>query len=212
MMVKHHYPALANLNKEGTAPDGRKFRVTLADEARSFFLQAQDGEQKFNALRQYIFFTWPEFVADLKVINGRPKVSTTNKWNPWLERNLKAFTNSEYACKIGDTTFRFIGLTGCGGGGKTHSAGLYAAAWWMASPHNSIAILTSTTVGMIRHRIWPVIDHYSKNAYDMTTGKVARLERGRQARGVCLGGGAWRDAEGNSQSQGYARGAYPADY
>lgn len=167
--------ALSQLTQTGLAADGTKHQVTLQAQAFNAFLAAKDGADKFNALKSAMMLTWPEFTDDVKVVNGRAKFTPSNGWNPWLERMLRAFTNTEHAVKGGDTIFRYIGLTGCGGASKTHSAGLYAVAWWAASPHNSIAILTSTTVGMIRHRIWPVIDHYAKTAVDPITGKVVEF-------------------------------------
>lgn len=170
--MKTHYPDLEKLTKEVTATDGKKYRLTVREQAASEFLFSQDGETKFQALRRFLFLTWPEFVDDVKVgADGKLRFWPSNKWNPWLERHLRAFTNSEYATTTGDTVDRYIGLTGCGGAGKTHAAGLYAVAWWAVSPENSIAILTSTTVGMIGHRIWPIITHFHKNAYDVVTGK-----------------------------------------
>jgi hypothetical protein len=175
-MIQRMSNNLAQLNKKGRSTiDGREVIVTPRDEARSYFLGVKDGEIKYRALKNYIWLTWPEFTKGISVENGRIKADSTNKWNPWLERHLRAFCNTSYAKVIGDTTFRFIGLTGAGGAGKTHASGLFAVAWWQMSPFNSIAILTSTTVGMIRHRIWPVIDHYAQNSIDMVSGKPCQI-------------------------------------
>lgn len=116
--------------------------------------------------------SWPELV----VKDDKGKLHKSDRINPWLARCIRAFTSEEYAVYRNETVFRSIPLTGCGGAGKTQAAGLYAVGWWACSPHNSIAILTSTTKEMIRHRIWPVIQHYSQNLADTMTGE--RIEAG----------------------------------
>lgn len=124
------------------------------------FLTARDGEAKFLALWDAIHYTWPEFTARIQERNGRLQIASSSGWNPCLDRMLRAFTSTTHCIRRGDTIFRVITLTGAAGFGKTHVAGLYTVAWWLVDPHNSIATLTSTTVGMIRQRIWPVVSHY----------------------------------------------------
>lgn len=175
-MTPKHFPALGKIKHEGLGPDGRKYTVGVREIAASRFLNGTTGEEKFIGMRDFIFYTWPEFLADAKVdANGGVELMPSNYWNPWFERNLRAFTNTEYVERIGDTVFRYVGLTGCGGAGKTHVAGTFAVPWWGVDPENSIVILTSTTKEMIKRRIWPVISHYAENARDVVTGKPIKF-------------------------------------
>lgn len=78
-------------------------------------------------------------------------------WHEWRETMFHSLTDDEYATKIGPLTIRNIQWVGCGAGGKTASAGDYAFAWWIADPINSTVILTSTSKGKIKQRVWPLI-------------------------------------------------------
>lgn len=82
------------------------------------------------------------------------------KWNEWLEAQIQSLCDDHYAKKIGDTTQRHLTWAGCGSAGKTHAAALFAFIWFLADPHNSIVILTSTSAKMVRKRIWPVISSF----------------------------------------------------
>lgn len=140
------------------------------------FVTAQDGKEKYNALQNFISLTWPPFVSKWDIVakpegGSRIERVRSNLWNPWLERCLRAFTSTETAHIRGKNIFRGIILTGCGGAGKTHSAGLYAVAWWLPYRNSSIVTLTSTTKEMISQRIWPVINHYWSTAINCQTGK-----------------------------------------
>lgn len=138
------------------------------------FYYAKDGENKFLALKCFIQLTWPEFTDrwEWREHNGRrvPVAIPGLAWNPWLERCLRAFTNTEHAVRRGKSIFRSIVLSGAGGCGKTHSAGLYAVAWWLPYREGSIVTLTSTTKEMISQRVWPVINHYFTAAINIVTG------------------------------------------
>ena len=115
--------------------------------------------------------SWPE----MSVKEPGKRRRSSNRLNPWLCDCIHAFCSEEFAVYRGETVFRSIVLTGCGGAGKTQAAGLYAVGWWGCSPHNSIAILTSTTKEMIRHRIWPVIQHYRNTLQNTLTGQKLEL-------------------------------------
>jgi hypothetical protein len=116
--------------------------------------------------------SWPSLTISQK---GTIEKVVTNQVNPWMKECIQAFCSTEFAVRRGDTIFRSIVLTGCGGAGKTQAAGLYAIGWWGCSPKNSIAILTSTTKEMIRHRIWPVIQHYRNTLQNTLTGQKLEL-------------------------------------
>jgi len=128
------------------------------------------GRGKERHFWQAAVLSWPE----LSIGIGRDR-KYSNRVNPWLVDCITAFCSEEFAVYRGETVFRSIVLTGCGGAGKTQAAGLYAVGWWGCSPHNSIAILTSTTKEMIRHRIWPVIQHYRNGLENTMTGRKWEL-------------------------------------
>lgn len=138
------------------------------------FKLAEDGDVKYRALRMFIWLTWPEFVKQWEPDpkGGIPIPTLTDKWNPWLERNLRTICATKYASKRGKNIFRVITLTGCAGAGKTHFAGLYTDAWWMSDMQNSIATLTSTTKDMIGQRIWPVVSHFWETAVCTATNET----------------------------------------
>lgn len=137
------------------------------------------GEQKWVALQQLLFLQWPEdFTRECRVDpNGNLIFVPTPKWNPWMLRILKAMVGEEHAVRQGDSVFRSVVLTGCGGAGKTFTVGLYAVAWWAIDPENSIAVLTSTTKDMIRNRVWNVVRHFASSARDLETGIQIPLGR-----------------------------------
>ena len=104
---------------------------------------------KFEHLKNVIACLWPEMASE-------------EFWNPWLERCLRAFTNEEHKVVRHGVTVRVVVLSGCAAAGKTFAAGLYTVLWWLASPANSLAYFTSTSKDMVRKRIWPIIQKFSK--------------------------------------------------
>jgi len=115
---------------------------------------------KFEHLKNVIGCLWPDMVSE-------------KFWNPWLERCLRAFTNEEHKVVRHGVTTRTIVLSGCAAVGKTFSAGLYTVVWWLASPANSLAYFTSTSKDMVRKRIWPIIQKFSKEGVvNRVTGEV----------------------------------------
>ena len=118
------------------------------------FLAAPGPETltKFEHLKNMLGWVWPDSVEE-------------KSWNPWLERVLKACTNEDYTVRRHGTVIRTVILSGAAAAGKTYSAGLYACAWWLASPHNSIAYVTSTSRGMIRRRVWPIIQKFAGGGF-----------------------------------------------
>jgi hypothetical protein len=164
------FPELAAL---GDPQNGK----TALQRALSDFVYSTDGELRFRSLQTATFLMHPEFVssASFDKETGRAKFITTDKWNPWLERCFRAFTNEKYAVRIGDSVVRVVVLTGCGGAGKTFAAGLYTFMWWLPMMDKSIGILTSTTKDMIRNRIWSVIHHLHDGCQDLITGQKIEI-------------------------------------
>lgn len=70
----------------------------------------------------------------------------TVKWHPWNEWSAQRLCDHRVVC-----------MTGCAAGSKTHIAGVFGFAFFLASPTNTSVVLTSTTSKMVRKRIWPVI-------------------------------------------------------
>lgn len=96
-------------------------------------------------LKNFIELTWPDI-----------------KFNPWLEDQLRSLCDATTAVKIGTTKLRFVNWVGAGSAGKTFAAGLFGCAWYMVDlankrdPITSVTI-TSTSKGIIKQRVWPVI-------------------------------------------------------
>src|ERR1044072_7271998 len=95
----------------------RANKQTALQTCLSSFVYSKDEVERYAGLKTAIFLMFPEFVetASVEPDTGIVKFKTTNKWNPWLERNLKAFVNEKNAVRIGDSVFRSVILTGCGG-------------------------------------------------------------------------------------------------
>ena len=66
--------------------------------------------------------------------------------NPWTMRAIKSLCDNPW-----------LGMMGCGSSSKTFSSAFFACIWWLCLPEDSIVILTSTTMKMIRKRAWPII-------------------------------------------------------
>lgn len=66
-------------------------------------------------------------------------------------------------------------VTGPGASWKTTSAALYGLNFWQCSPHNTVVILTSTTLDGLRRRIWKEVTKY----YRMDTGGIGNLVQSR---------------------------------
>lgn len=71
------------------------------------------------------------------------------EWNPWLEDQIRSLCEN-----------RWVGWSGAASSGKTFGASLYATIWWLCAPDISSVILTSTTKGMIRKRMWANIQKF----------------------------------------------------
>lgn len=149
---------------------------TYRELCRGDFLYGKTDRARFGGMRNWLFMTWPSrFLHEVRPGPDLPLFVYNEGYNPWLERHLLAFTNEQYAVRQGDSVFRFIGLTGAGSCGKTHSSALYALAWWAMDPENSIVVLTSTTKDMIRSRVWSVIQDYASTAWDACYNEPAEL-------------------------------------
>lgn len=85
------------------------------------------------------------------------------QWNEWSDRQIRSLTDSE-GVRTGDAIFRTVAWSGCATASKSYIASLYAFVWWQVDPANSIVILTSTTRGMVRKRLWSNIARFHELA------------------------------------------------
>lgn len=118
-------------------------------------------------------------------------------WHEWNELCLWAWCNYEE-----------IGATGCASAHKTFSFSLFSFIEWLAKPTATTVLLTSTTIGALRGRIWNeirrfydqaslqfgynVIDSLQKIQYDKGNDKFA-------IRGIAVNSGDIEQAIGNIQ-------------
>lgn len=98
----------------------------------------QGGLGKYRHLRNVIDMLW-----------NRPGSPVKWVWTPWAERFMRA------ACE-----HQYLGVAGCAGSGKSYAAAVLAIVEYLCSPHNTIVVLTSTTLQMARKRIWKGIVEY----------------------------------------------------
>lgn len=80
---------------------------------------------------------------------NRPNSPVRFDWTPWAEQFLRA------ACE-----HQYVAVGGCAGSGKSYSAAVLAIIDYLCSPHNTIVILTSTTLREAKKRIWKGISEY----------------------------------------------------
>lgn len=80
---------------------------------------------------------------------NRPGSPVKWVWTPWAEQFMKAACETQY-----------LGVAGCAGSGKSYAAAVLAIVEYLCSPHNTIVILTSTTLREARKRIWKGICEY----------------------------------------------------
>jgi hypothetical protein len=78
-------------------------------------------------------------------------------WHEWREERFRTIFDDEYAHRVGGVTIRNISWVGPGAGGKTFDAGVFAYHYWLADPLNTAVILTTTSKGKLKQRVWPVI-------------------------------------------------------
>ncbi len=74
------------------------------------------------------------------------------QWYRWGERRLKADSERNWLTWIGPAS-----------SGKTVDGGVFDLEWWLQAPHESAVILCSTTMKMLRKRIWAAVAHYHQS-------------------------------------------------
>lgn len=109
-------------------------------ELRMWYERAPTGLDPITHLKNYFTLVHPECA-----------------WHEWRETMFRSLTDDEYVSKIGSSTIRNIQWVGAAAAGKTATAGDFAFAWWICEPKISTVILTSTSKGKIKQRVWPLI-------------------------------------------------------
>lgn len=71
------------------------------------------------------------------------------QWHPWNERQL------ELACKFG-----CLCIIGCANSSKTDFGAMWGIVNWMCSPHNTLVLVTSTSLKDSRKRMWGRVTTY----------------------------------------------------
>lgn len=69
--------------------------------------------------------------------------------DPWFRRRIQAFSESNWCAWHGP-----------GGCGKTTHAAAIAMQWWLEAPHASAVIACSTSIKMLRRRIWAQLSKF----------------------------------------------------
>jgi hypothetical protein len=70
----------------------------------------------------------------------------------WSDRRLKSGCNHNW-----------VGWAGPGGCGKTTDAAVQGLEWWLQAPDRTAVIMCSTTMKMLRKRIWAQVAHYHQS-------------------------------------------------
>lgn len=123
-------------------------------EAIAFLRNPTDGLGRLEHFKNWAFNTW---------------VGLRESWQPFADRQIASLCRETNVTRIGDKVIRSTVWTGCGGVGKTYLSALYVLCWWLVDPHNSIAILTSTTRDMLRKRAWQAIRNFTDTMVDVET-------------------------------------------
>lgn len=111
------------------------------------------------------------FKNALRILCG-PKSAKPFTWNPWADRMLIE------ACRQ-----KYLSLSSCASGGKT----TFGAAWgiinWLALPHKTLILLTSTSLEEARRRIWGDVEGFFNAAND----SLNKMVKGMRLPGRLLG-------------------------
>lgn len=106
-------------------------------------------------------------------------------WNPWADLMLQSCIEENY-----------ISFSGCASSGKTSFGAIWGLVNWMCSPHNTLILLTSTSLEDARRRIWGELEAYYMAAND----SLKAIQKGAQLPGRLLGAtGKVRTQEGNQK-------------
>lgn len=97
--------------------------------------EEQGGLGKFQHLKNVIDLIW-----------NSGKTSRTFIWSPWAEDMLRQMCDHSY-----------VSVAGCASSGKSDSAAVWAIVEYLAGPTDTMVLVTSTTLGEARRRIWKSI-------------------------------------------------------
>src|SRR6266705_3019425 len=90
------------------------------------------GKGAFYHRKERIKFFWPEY-----------------QWHTWNDRRLEGICSHHWTTWIGPAA-----------SGKTVDAGVFGLEYWLQAPFQTAVIFCSTTMKMLRMRIWSYVTHY----------------------------------------------------
>jgi hypothetical protein len=105
------------------------------------------GNGAFWHRRERIKMLWPEY-----------------QWNRWSERRLMA-----------DSTCNWVTMIGPASSGKSVDAAVFDLEYWLQAPHETAIIVCSTTMKMLRKRIWAEIVRFHQKLDPKVLGPVGEL-------------------------------------
>lgn len=104
-----------------------------------------DAVSRFEHRREIIRTLWPNFV-----------------WHDWADRMLMNLSEHHFTTWLGPAA-----------SGKTSVAAVAALEWWLEDPGNSAVIVCSTTMNMLRRRIWgEIVSWHSKLPAEAKVGEL----------------------------------------
>lgn len=71
------------------------------------------------------------------------------EWHPWAEEMSEKVHN-----------FKYVGVAGCANSSKTTFAAVYGIVNWMCAPHDTLVLVTSTSLKDAQKRVWGSITQY----------------------------------------------------
>lgn len=105
------------------------------------------GNGAFWHRRERIKMLWPEF-----------------QWTRWAERML-----------IADSNVNWLTMIGPASSGKSVCAAIFSLEYWLQAPHETAVIVCSTTMKMLRKRIWAEIVRWHQKLDPRQLGPVGEL-------------------------------------
>lgn len=165
---------------------GMRFPEGVSEEDIELWCYAHDkrGEGEggrlsaFEHFRNYVDMMWNVEGSTRRVI-----------WNEWNERMIRAFIGEKY-----------VSLAGSASSGKSDAAALWGMVEWLAAPAETLVLVTSTTLGGARKRVWKSVTELWNwlEARWKEEGKVA-IGNMVQSRGILCGmdgNGMWSEGMG----------------
>lgn len=114
---------------------------------------ARQSGQKFVPLVQRHAYCAYYNIGNGELYHRRERIksiwSDSYEHHEWAERRLVSTCESNW-----------VGWAGPAGSGKTTDAAVQGLEWWLEAPHQTAVIVCSTTMKMLRKRIWAQLTHF----------------------------------------------------